>query len=323
VAERPAHGFEDDEARRRLLRSRPPQKALDWVGSTLEARVVSARAVRGGISSAMHEIRLESPRGATRQVVLRRYVRPELIEEEPGIAAREARTLEFVESLPVPTPQLLGVDPTGIEAGVPSVIMSRLGGRVHWWPSDTEPSDKEPSDTEPSDMNRWLSGLAELLPVVHDARPPQEGVVPRFAPYAPERYVPPRWSTEDRVWERAFEIFLDPPPAGERVFVHRDFHPGNVLWSRKRVSGLVDWQAACIGRPALDVGHCRANLYQYGLEVADRFSSLWEAVSGRTYDPWTEIVSIVGVMDVFGSRPGKERTDMQKALARAVSDGGG
>jgi aminoglycoside phosphotransferase (APT) family kinase protein len=255
----------------------------------------------------MHVLRIESPGGARRRVVLRRYVRPELIESEPEIAAREARTLGFVESLGVPTPQLLGVDPTGSEAGVPAVIMSRLAGKADWWPTE---------------MDSWLSGLAELLPAIHDARPPDEGIVPVFVPYAPERYGPPKWSTDDRVWERAFEIFQAPGPDGERVFVHRDFHPGNVLWLRGSVSGLVDWQAACIGPPSVDVGHCRANLYQYGLDVADRFMALWEQVSGRTYDPWVDVVSIIGVMEVFGSRPGKERIEMEKALARAISDRG-
>ena len=51
--------------------------------------------------------------------MLRRYVRPEVNEEEPDIAKQEAEVLRFVEPLDVPTPRLLAVDPTGDEAGVP------------------------------------------------------------------------------------------------------------------------------------------------------------------------------------------------------------
>jgi aminoglycoside phosphotransferase (APT) family kinase protein len=271
----------------------------------LGGRCVSARALKGGITSAMHVLTLESPAGVRRRVVLRRYVRPELVAEEPDNAAREARTLRFVESLAIPPPRLLGVDPTGEGVAVPSVVMSRIGGKVDWWPAD---------------MDRWLRGLAELLPAIHEARPPEDGTVPEFVPYAPEHCVPPSWATDTMAWERAFEIFQALPPSGERVFVHRDFHPGNVLWSRGSVSGLVDWQAACIGPPTVDVGHCRANLYRYGLGIADQFRSLWESISGRQYDPWTEVVSIIGVMDAFGTSPGNERAEMERALTRAVSD---
>ena len=35
------------------------------------------------------------------------------------------------------------------------------------------------------------------------------------------------------------------------------------------MSGVVDWQAASIGPPPVDVGHCRANLLTFGRPVAD------------------------------------------------------
>ena len=39
---------------RRLLRSRPPRQALAWAADRLGGPVVSARALRGGMSSAVH-----------------------------------------------------------------------------------------------------------------------------------------------------------------------------------------------------------------------------------------------------------------------------
>lgn len=148
----PAHGFYDDEATRRLFRSRPPRRALAWAENCLGGRVVSARALRGGMPLAVHLLNVvETSDRECRQAVLRRYVREELNEEEPDIAEREARVLRFVENLPVPTPRLLGVDPTGERAGTPAVLMSRLSGRVDWWPKD---------------MDCWLRRLAELLPQI-------------------------------------------------------------------------------------------------------------------------------------------------------------
>ena len=44
------------------------------------------------------------------------------------------------------------------------------------------------------------------------------------------------------------------------MFLHRDFHPGNLLWTDERITGVVDWVSACAGPPEEDIGHCRANL---------------------------------------------------------------
>jgi hypothetical protein len=41
---------------RRLLRSRPPRQALAWAGARLGGPVISARALHGGMSSAVHRI---------------------------------------------------------------------------------------------------------------------------------------------------------------------------------------------------------------------------------------------------------------------------
>jgi hypothetical protein len=98
------HGFDDDAETRRLLRSRPPRRALDWAGSVLGGTVAATRALRGGTASAVHLLTVASPAGGTYRAVLRRYVRPELNFEEPGMAEHEARALMFVAHLDVPTP---------------------------------------------------------------------------------------------------------------------------------------------------------------------------------------------------------------------------
>jgi aminoglycoside phosphotransferase (APT) family kinase protein len=309
---RRAHGFNDDAETRDLLRSRPGEQALRWAGSLLGGPVLSVKALRGGMNSAMHLLTIRPTRGGEEaSAVLRRYVRPNVVAQEPNIASREARTLQFVEAVTVPTPLLLGVDPTGSAAGVPSVLMSQLAGKVDWWPSD---------------LNSWLGRLAELLPAIHSAALPAPGVLEEFVPYRQERYEPPGWARSKAAWERAFEIFHGPQPviyAGHRnrTFIQRDFHPGNVLWRNGSVSGVVDWQSACIGPDTIDVGHCRVNLYSYGLDVADRFTKEWQTVSGRTYDPWADVVSIIGVLDELRDRPRKRhREAVEEALIRATDE---
>ena len=301
----PAHGYCDDDETRRLLRSRPPRQALAWAERHLGARVTSACVMRGGMSSAVHLLTAQGPRGGSVQAVLRRYVRPDLNEEEPDIASQEAEVLRFVEPLDVPTPRLLAVDPTGDEAGVPALLMSRLPGRVDWWPNDAD---------------RWLRGLAEILPRIHGGPlPSRPGIIRPFAPYKQNSYEPPSWARRPAVWEEAVEIFHGPAPDEAAVLIQRDFHPGNVLWRYGKVSGVVDWQAASIGPAALDVAHCRANLLGYGRDIAERFTALWERASGMTYHPWAEVVTVISSLDDLCNEPGSDHDVVEDLLGQAVA----
>jgi aminoglycoside phosphotransferase (APT) family kinase protein len=299
----PAHGFCDDEQTRRLLRSRPPRQALAWAGACLGGPVTSARALRGGMSSAVHLVTVRRPDGRRAQAVLRRYVRPD--PDEPDPAAREARALRLAGATAVPTPALLAVDPDGTQAGVPALLMGRLPGRVDWWPSD---------------LDRWLEWLAGLLPRIHGTVLPPGGAVPRFAPYRQKNYRPPGWARYPRVWERAVEISRGAAPDLPAVLLHRDFHPGNVLWRYGRVSGVVDWLGACCGPAPADVAHCRINLLTMGTEVTSRFTVRWEQVSGTTYHPWGDVVTIVGFLDDLREDWGSERFGVEDMLARAVAE---
>jgi aminoglycoside phosphotransferase (APT) family kinase protein len=110
-----------------------------------------------------------------------------------------------------------------------------------------------------------------------------------------------------------------PADAGPAVFTHRDFHPGNVLWSRGRVTGVVDWPTASVGPAVVDVGHCRTNLVQLGLDVVDDLAARWERLSGATFHPWADVTAIVGMLDglVAAPPPGAEALDA--LVARAVA----
>ena len=124
------------------------------------------------------------------------------------------------------------------------------------------------------------------------------------------------------MWERAIEVFHGPAPDIDRVFIHRDFYPGNVLWHRRQVSGVVDWEAVSIGSRSIDVAHCRINLLYDDLSRAELFRHEWEAVSGQVFDPWGDIVTVIGLLDGYRkNRPGERaRYDIEEMLDRALTD---
>jgi aminoglycoside phosphotransferase (APT) family kinase protein len=299
------HGFALEADDRRLLRGRPPDRALAWVAeSTGAARLLGVRSRSGGTSSAIHVLHLEDRRGARIRVVLRRYVRAEWLAEEPDLAAREAEVLRLLESGDVPAPGLLAVDPTGERAGNPAVLMSALPGRVDWAPHDLE---------------GWLQQLAAALPSIHATRIPNGATIRPYRPYELGKQLgPPAWTRYPKAWSRAIEIYQEPPPSDERVFLHRDYHPGNVLWRRRRLTGVVDWANASLGAAEADVGHCRANLTgQLGPAAADDFLARWQAIAGRTsYHPYWDIAVEVGPADSYDDTPDPT---LDAWIARAVA----
>lgn len=281
---------------------------LAWVEATLGVKICGMRAFKGGSSSSIHSLRVEG-KNCPQTVVLRRYVLEELNAEEPDIAEREARVLQLLERVDVPTPGLLAVDPTGRHAGVPTIVMTRVGGRLDW---------------APTDLDGWLHQLAWVLPEIHAASINAADGVREFTPYVPESWEPPGWLTNKLLWERAVEVFHGPRLDPDRVFIHRDYHPGNVLWRRGRVTGVVDWQAASIGPRAADVWHCRANLIgRFGIDVADRFLHLWQAHTGDPYHPWAETVMLVDALGWAAPRTHQEGADLEQLLARRLAEIGG
>ena len=163
--------------------------------------------------------------------------------------------------------------------------MTRLPGRTEWHPPQPQ---------------QFLRRLAEPLPSVHATPLAADRRLPAYQPYPLRLRRPPAWASRPRVWWRAIELLDGPPPSEERALIHRDYHPGNVLWRSRRVSGLVDWVNASVGCPWADVGHCRVNLAPaLGQPAADRFLELYGAVSGRTddYDPYWDVAAAVGGLE--------------------------
>jgi aminoglycoside phosphotransferase (APT) family kinase protein len=269
----------------------------------LGVTVTRVQACKGGSSSAIHLLRVTGRPGDD-VVVLRRYVRPQLNEEEPDIAAREARVLQLLGRCATATPQVLAVDPTGDVAGVPSLVMTRLRGRVDWAPGDLEP---------------YLHRLAEALPDIHAAPIRLSDGVQPFTPYPPTSWDPPAWLRDRSLWSRGLAVFHGPRLDGEQVFIHRDYHPGNVLWGRGRVTGVVDWQAASIGPRAADVFHCRGNLLgHFGRDAADRFLQIWQHITGADYHPWAETVMLVDAM-TWKAEP-HVAEDLEQLLAQRLAE---
>jgi aminoglycoside phosphotransferase (APT) family kinase protein len=71
-----------------------------------------------------------------------------------------------------------------------------------------------------------------------------------------------------------------------RSFVHFDFWPGNTLWVRHRLTGIVDWTNAVMGYAEYDAAYCYLDLcLSRGPHVAQAFLERYRDASGVAVAP--------------------------------------
>ena len=262
---------------------RPPRKGpecLTWVEQTLGrgARVISIRPLTGGLTSLVHE--LTAVRNGRRSRYVLRSWPPDNKHKDWILraVAAEAAVLTALERSDVPAPHLVA-STSDEAAGGPAVLMTRVPGRVCLMPRDRE---------------RWLRQMAQMLARIHHLN--FTGATgTRFEAWLDAgTLTPPEGATRIDIWREAFALVAEGPTATRMCFIHRDYQHFNLLWSRERLTGVVDWAGACVGPPGIDVGHCRLNLtLLFSAEVAERFRELYEAESGHAVDPYWDVHALL------------------------------
>ncbi|MBB0231472.1 phosphotransferase family protein [Streptomyces calidiresistens] len=253
------------------------ERTARWVERSLPAgtRVIGGRPLRGGWTSEMWHLETVDAEGTRGGVVLRSLVREFFRRHAPGLLGREARVLELLAPGPVPAARLLAVDPTGEHADHPSLLMTFLPGGLRLGSRDGEPAEH---------LDHRLRLLARQLADIHRFEPaPADRPRTWQAWTAADRVRVPAGTGRPEVWRRAVEVIRRPPPepsAYRPCFLHRDHHPGNVLFSGppggERITGVVDWVETSTGPADLDVAHCSSALAllhgaDTGLGFADHY----------------------------------------------------
>lgn len=253
-----------------LRRTTVPDHVRAWVKRETGAAVVGTARLQGASSAAIHRVDLSDGR----RVVVRRYVWRGFLDAEPDAPGREADALRFAHRHGLPVPAVIAADTTGDDVGdgVPLLLMAYVRGRPL-------------RDPDPY-------RLAEAAAAIHavDA----EDLGHDYFRWYEGTMTPPRLSVRPHVWEHAIELWRSAMPSYTEVLVHRDFHPGNVLWSRQSVTGVVDWANACRGPAGCDVATCWANLVDgAGFDAADAFLHAYASVTGDVLHPFWRMANIL------------------------------
>ena len=221
--------------------------------------------LRGGWTSEIRRLDISWPRGQ-RSLVLRSFVKPFFRQHAQGLLTREANVLLLLGGTDVPAAKLLDVDATAEYCDYPSLLMSLLPGSLRL--TDQEADER-------------VDLLARQLLLIHRVQVPA-ALRPRTyqAWTSPDRVSVPAATGRRELWRRAVDIIRGQPPDYQPCFLHRDFHPGNVLFEGSgndlRISGVVDWVETSWGPADLDVAHCSTALVLLhgvatGMNLADRY----------------------------------------------------
>lgn len=293
-------------------------RARQWVEEVTGRSVARARRMTGGVSSFVHEVVLADGD----RVVLRRTF------DEPGLdlgSARAEREVVALGRLTASdlTPRLLAADIGGERCGLPAVLTTRVPGRPWVAPGGL--------------VTAWVDGLAAALRSVPDLAGPASDLstLAPTEPWLDAVDLPPPWTGVPDAWAWALDVARDglPPGSADRL-VHRDLHPANVLFHRRRLSGIVDWEATCRGPAELDVARCRVQVaFLAGPDAADAllarvadlapaYGPAWDAVVACELSPWTEELLVYNRIGASLTLAGI-RSALDAVVARAAASSSG
>lgn len=253
-----------------------PADTRAWVEAQVGGRVVRVDRLRGGITSSVHALSIEGRDGARTSVVLRRWTDVDPTDRADALM-REPRVLRLLEPTPVPAPVLVGVSDGEATDGTAALLMSRVPGRV---------------DLSPRDPSGWVRQMAEAVIEIHSLGFDFPVHTPAPRP-VPDDDLP--WWETPAIWRAALEALRSPAPPTPRCFTHADYQHFNLLWSRGKLTGIVDWAHPAVGSPDLDIAHCRLNLtILFGWDRAEQLRRAYEAAAGRQCEPWWDLHRLTG-----------------------------
>lgn len=186
-------------------------------------------------------------------------------------ALLEWERLTFAQrAVGVPVPEPVAMDADGRWFGSPALVMSRLPGRA---------------DVRPMDLDGWLRQIAQALAAIHGTDTANAGgpLLPA-GDWGNRELETTQSGTSSGLADRcAAAIRRHRPRAdGAPVLMHGDFHPGNIVWSRGTLSGVVDWSGARLGSRWFDLAYCRADVaLLFGMHGVRRLTEHYVGIAGE------------------------------------------
>ncbi len=250
----------------------PDADLRNWVSSQLGS-TGAWTSIEGATTA-----RLWKLEGADQTFVLKAFINSSFVAEYPDCVAHAFRAMDHVDAhSDLTIPAVVAADPTGSIAGCPVLLMTMTEGEPMVVPT-----------------RRSFDRIIDIAEQIHAI--PTDGFGWTHHRYnEPNEVFAPSWFADPGLFD---ELAARSASAeNDEVFIHRDFHPGNLLFSGDQVTGVVDWDYACVGPSGEDYGRTWLNLANdYGEQISRVFASRaarrldpqWAAASWLDWLPFYE-----------------------------------
>lgn len=282
---------------------------IDWVERCLGAgaSIVGARRL-GGVTGPW---RLDVRRPSGTESVVLRDGDPQAANERARFDV-ESAALRAAEDLQIAAPRLIGHDVTGAQSSRLAILSTHLAG------DNTIP---------PTATHDRLTALGRAAASLNRTPPNDTSLPVRHRPLADLDFAGARAGGDTTDLLQAADDFLadGAPPPLANILVHGDCWQGNTLWQHDRFTGFVDWDAAGIGQPGLDVGNLRFDVALYfGLDGLDAVTEGWTDAGGPPLDHiayWDILAALSSPTDLSSwtptiTAPGRSDLDTCTITAR-------
>ena len=267
--------------------------------------LLAASPLHGGVSA--ETVRLELADFDVPTVVMRRHGERDLA-FNPDVARVEFEALELLEPASVPAPR-----PIALVEGVyphPAIIISFLPGAP---------------DPDLAFADNQIPQLAGTLAEIHAVNAGKTRTLPRLETWVHDRLAEPPAVPDESMQETLLRQAISarwPYAPGPSCLLHGDYWPGNYLFESARLTGIIDWEDACIGNPAYDLARARMELlWACGDAVAARFTDAYKQITNRPLNAvelarWDLIAALMPVGFLSSWNEDKSEVERMRAQHR-------
>jgi aminoglycoside phosphotransferase (APT) family kinase protein len=218
----------------------------------------------GGVSAEITALEVERPDGCPAKLVVRRHGAIDRA-RNPHVARDEYSLLRIARDhgLAVPKPHLY--DESGQLFATPILVVAYVDGETEF---------------APGDLAAYVDQAATELARIHGVKDGTElSFLSRQGKGFGERPAELDASLGEGRIRAVLEIAGAPRRVNDRVLLHGDYWPGNLLWRDGRLAAVIDWEDAAVGDPLADLANARLEfLMAFGpdalVDFTDRYLAL-------------------------------------------------
>lgn len=243
---------------------------------------------------------------------------------------RQFRVQKAAQATGLPIPEPLWLDETGSHLGIPGFIMTPVEG-VACNPSAF--AQGPIAEASPADRETMLDSVMDALVRIHALDYRAAGLgdfeMPAIGKTAMEKCINWYWRTwewmEHPEYVRLVPVhrwLLENCPVGGETLTHGDSTLHNYLFAGNRLTGVLDWEMSCIGRPECDLAlqTLGNDLFAAPIESGitqppsqAEWLERYERVGGRRLDPldyyrrFCGFMILIAILSVQRSMPAEVR----------------